>query len=481
MNSRILQQKSDQADAHNSQNLQSRLQAAPPEPTDRNKKPISRFERWLICRLLQALGNPEITVVFWSGEEFHTTGRPSQLRVILQDRGALWRLLFDPEFQFGELYSSGRLEIVGDCVELMILFDHCLAESKQGGLFYRSLNHWLHRPCRNALSSSKSNIHHHYDIGNDFYKLWLDKQLLYTCAYFPSRDCSLEDAQIAKMDHVCRKLQLRPGQRVIEAGCGWGALSLHMAKQYGVTVRAYNISHEQIVYARDRARSENLDHRVEFIEDDWRNITGRCDVFVSVGMLEHVGKKNYRRLGDVIGRCLDQNGFGLIHTIGQNQLHLYNTWTERRIFPGAYPPTLREMMEIFESGDFSILDVENLRLHYAETTRHWLERYDESIEIVREMFDERLVRMWRLYLAASVACFLSGNLQLYQVVFAHGKNNHPPRTREHLYGSVRLPSEESSRMISDDLCRDEGDHSQSFRCEFHPQKSDTFGTENANP
>ena len=132
MNSRILQQKSDQVDTHDSHNLQSRLQAAPPEltePAARNKKPISRFERWLICRLLRAIGNPELTVIFWSGEEFHTTGRPAEQRVIIRDRGALWRLLFDPEFQFGELYSDGRLEIVGDCVKLMTLFDHCLAES----------------------------------------------------------------------------------------------------------------------------------------------------------------------------------------------------------------------------------------------------------------------------------------------------------------------------------------------------------------
>src|SRR5690606_24874192 len=153
-------------------------------------------------------------------------------------------------------------------------------------------------PRINSLRKSRDNVYHHYDIGNEFYRLWLDEQLAYTCAYFPEPEVSLEAAQVAKFDHVCRKLNLRPGERVVEAGCGWGALALHMAREYGVTVRAYNVSREQIAYARRRAQEEGLADRVEFVEDDWRNVTGRYDAFVSVGMLEHVGKHNYRKLGE---------------------------------------------------------------------------------------------------------------------------------------------------------------------------------------
>ena len=193
-----------------------------------------------------------------------------------------------------------------------------------------------------------------------------------------------------------------------------------MAQRYGVTVKAYNISSEQIAYARRRAAQENLTDKVEFIQDDWRNIRGKYDAFVSVGMLEHVGLDNYRRLGDTIARSLHAGGRGLVHSIGQNFPRPFDRWTQRRIFPGAYPPTIAQMMSIFEQNRLSVLDVENLRLHYAETCRHWWDRYERAAEAVTKMFDKRFLRMWRLYLAASVVAFQVGNLQLFQVLFAPG-------------------------------------------------------------
>jgi cyclopropane-fatty-acyl-phospholipid synthase len=206
-----------------------------------------------------------------------------------------------------------------------------------------------------------------------------------------------------------------------------------MARHYGVTVRAFNISREQIDYAREQARQQHLDDQVEFIEGDWRNISGKCDAFVSVGMLEHVGVTNFRRLGETIDSCLAANGIGLIHSIGQNFARQLNPWIERRIFPGACPPSLREMMDIFEPNGFSILDVENLRLHYAETLRHWLERFERCADVVRTRFDEQFVRAWRFYLLASAVSFESGGLQLFQVLFSRNTNNNVPRTRASLY------------------------------------------------
>jgi cyclopropane-fatty-acyl-phospholipid synthase len=294
----------------------------------------------------------------------------------------------------------------------------------------------LHWGSRTTLSASRKNIHHHYDIGNEFYRLWLDENLLYTCAYFEDPNASIEAAQIAKMDHVCRKVWLQPGETVIEAGCGWGGFALHMARHYGVRVRAYNISTEQVNAARARAKAEGLDDRVEFILDDWRNITGKCDVFMSIGMLEHVGLKNYRQLGDVIDRCLSPSGRGLIHSIGRNRHEVLDPWIERRIFPGAQPPALSEMGAIFEPNQLSILEVENLRLHYAETLRHWLARYEEAAETVRELYDARFVRMWRMYLAGSIAAFDSGTLQLFQVLFGRPRLNELPLTRSHLYSHL---------------------------------------------
>ncbi len=288
------------------------------------------------------------------------------------------------------------------------------------------------QPRLNSLDGSRDNIHHHYDIGNDFYQLWLDAEMLYTCAYFPDPTISLEAAQLAKMELVCRKLRLQPGQSVVEAGCGWGGLARYMAKNYGVKVQAYNISSEQIAYARQRAGEEGLAGQVEYIKDDYRNISGRYDAFVAVGMLEHVGPDHYQELGQLINRSLTEDGFGLIHTIGQNRAAPLSPWFLQRIFPGSYPPTLREMMALFEPCDFSVLDVENLRLHYAKTCEHWLSRFEENQERVRVLFDETFVRTWRLYLSGCIANFQLGNLQLYQVVFARPGNNRIPLNRSHL-------------------------------------------------
>jgi cyclopropane-fatty-acyl-phospholipid synthase len=235
------------------------------------------------------------------------------------------------------------------------------------------------------------------------------------------------------MDHVCRKLRLRAGERVVEAGCGWGALALHMARECGTRVRAFNVSREQVAWARDRAAAEGLAGRVEFVEDDYRNIGGRFDAFVSVGMLEHVGRDHYGDLGGVVHRCLESSGRGLLHFIGRNRPAPLHRWVERRIFPGGYPPTLREMLEVLEPYDFSVLDVENLRLHYARTLEHWLQRFDRNAERVRALFDERFVRAWRLYLAGSVASFATGSLQLFQVLFSRPLDNALPWTRAHLY------------------------------------------------
>jgi len=204
-----------------------------------------------------------------------------------------------------------------------------------------------------------------------------------------------------------------------------------MAKYYGAQVRAFNISGEQVAYARQRAKSEGI-AGVEYLEDDYRNISGECDVFISVGMLEHVGTNNYRKLGEVINRTLAKSGLGLIHSIGQDVAEPMSEWAEKRIFPGSYLPTVREMMEIFEPSGFSVLDLENLRPHYAKTLEHWLARFEANSAEVTQMFDENFVRAWRLYLSSSIASFTTGSLQLYQVLFSRRGNNQVPWTRNHL-------------------------------------------------
>jgi len=394
---------------------------------------VSIIDRRLAHGLLEAAGRPPMALVLWNGEEISVSTQPPTTRAHIRDRAAFYRVLRNPSLHFGDLYSTGRIEIEGDFVEFLVMAYQGVVNQENGvlGRLHKLVSP---RPRANTLRGSRANIHHHYDIGNPFYELWLDREYQqYTCAYFPDPALTLEQAQIAKLEHVCRKLELKPGDTVAEAGCGWGGLARYMAKHHGVRVRAFNISHQQVAYARERARAEGLADRVEYVEDDYRNMTGEYDKFVSVGMLEHVGPDNYPALGDILNRVLKPNGRGLIHSIGRNKPELMNAWIEQRIFPGAYPPTLREMMQIFESHSFSVLDVENLRMHYTETLRHWLARYEEHTSSIEAMFDRDFVRAWRLYLAGSIAAFLSGSLQLFQVVFARPCDNSLPWSRAHLY------------------------------------------------
>jgi cyclopropane-fatty-acyl-phospholipid synthase len=390
----------------------------------------------LLRRLLSSFGDPPVEFVLWSGERVAPAGAAAAtIRIKIHDRATLLRVLRDPQVQFGEAYSSGRVEVEGDLIQLIeLIYRGMPVQPAASSLRHRIVN-WLRRSQRNTLAGSRRNIHHHYDIGNEFYALWLGETMAYTCAYYPTADASLEQAQFAKMDHVCRKLQLKPGDSVVEAGCGWGSLALHMAARYGARVRAFNISREQVAYARERAKQQGLDDRVEFIQDDYRNISGHYDVFASVGMLEHVGRENYAELGRVVRRSLAASGRGLIHSIGRNHPGLLHPWITRRIFPGAYAPSLGEMMQIFEPSGLSVLDVENIRLHYALTLRHWLDRYRAAEDRVRKMFDDTFVRMWRLYLAGSVAGFETGTLQLFQVLFTTRENNHVPLTRQYQYSA----------------------------------------------
>ena len=404
----------------------------PARPTERRTD--RSFEGRLLSRLITFLGDPPLEFVLWTGEAVRPaiTAEPVA-KIIIEDRGALYGLLADPQVRFGESYSDGRIKVEGDLVSVLEAVYRASTTAKRRFSVVRRGVEMMRRRRVNTIHGSRDNIHHHYDIGNEFYSLWLGKTMAYTCAYYPTPTSALDEAQVAKMDHVCRKMRLKPGERVVEAGCGWGSLAIHMAQHYGVKVRAFNISKEQVAFARERAQREGLGSSVEFVLDDYRNISGKYDAFVSVGMLEHVGVEHYPALGRVISQCLGNVGRGLIHSIGRNFPAPMHPWIERRIFPGACPPALSEMSQIFEPWNLSVLDVENIRLHYARTLRHWMDLYDGASDKVAEMFDEKFVRMWRLYLAGSVAAFTTGTLQLFQVLFAPGQSNDVPWTRDYIY------------------------------------------------
>ncbi|MBD3641168.1 MAG: class I SAM-dependent methyltransferase [Marinobacter sp.] len=400
------------------------------------------YERWLVTKLMNMAGSPSVRFRLWNGDVIEPQHHEASFTLHLKDPKALYSLVANPNLAFGDLYAAGRLDVEGDLPDLMETLYRAVHAAREKWPRWLDALWKNHNPRSTGIAEAKENIHHHYDLGNEFYQLWLDQaEMQYTCAYYEEPELTLEQAQLAKLEHVCRKLRLRPGMTVVEAGCGWGGLARYMARNYGVKVHSYNISREQLAYARQESKRQGLDKLITYVEDDYRNIDGQYDAFVSIGMLEHVGKENYPALSELIKRSLKPDGIALLHSIGRNRPMLMNAWIEKRIFPGAYPPSIGEFMEICEHGDFSVLDVENLRLHYAQTLTHWMERFEANRDTIADMYDEHFTRAWRLYLAGSIAAFRAGSLQLFQVVFTHGGNNQLPRNRRHLYTFPAAPEE----------------------------------------
>jgi cyclopropane-fatty-acyl-phospholipid synthase len=373
-----------------------------------------------------------VRLELWDGSSPYAAADRPIGDLLVSDRLTILGLLLNPDLRFGEAYMTGRLAVRGP---LEPVVEALTRLSSPAASWRDRIRSALAPPA--SLAGARRNVHHHYDLGNAFYAGWLDRELLYSCAYYATPDLSLDEAQRAKLDLVCRKLQLREGEVVVEAGCGWGALALHMARAYGVRVKAFNVSREQLAYARHRARREGLADRVEFIDDDYRNVRGQFDAFVSVGMLEHVGLGHFHTISRVIARTVRRDGGrGLLHFIGRDAPHPVNAWTRRRIFPGSYTPTLAEVTtRVLTPAGMSVVDVDNLRLHYARTLEDWARRFaDVRHEAVAHYGDE-FARAWELYLAGSQAAFETGWMQLFQVVFAPRESAPPYWSRSVVYAS----------------------------------------------
>jgi cyclopropane-fatty-acyl-phospholipid synthase len=404
------------------------------EPLDGERGRAGPIDQALARLLQRTVGPAGVRVELWDGNSPSNAPVRPLGDMVVRDRRTLLGLILNPDIWFGDAYMAGRLEVRGPLEPVLEALSRL---SLPTGSWRDRIATAVAIP--NTLDDARRNVHHHYDLGNDFYALWLDREMVYTCAFFDRPEVSLEAAQRAKLDRVCRKLRLQPGDTVVEAGCGWGALALHMARHYGVHVTAFNVSGEQLEYARARAVREQLTERVSFINDDYRNVRGRFDAFVSVGMLEHVGLAHFETLATVLRNSVTrEGGRGLLHFIGRDTPRPLNAWVRRRIFPGAYPPTLAEVTtRILVPSGMSVLDVENLRLHYAKTLSHWSERFAGAGNEVRMMYGEAFRRAWELYLAGSEAAFATGWVQLFQVVFAPREAKPPFWSRDELADQAR--------------------------------------------
>ncbi len=349
------------------------------------------------------------------------------LIVHIRDHATLARIARRPSLATGEAYMDGGLVI-----ERGSLYDFL-------ALMTRNLHHIVKRssffPRRrpdNPRAAARRNAAHHYDLSTDLYRLFLDEDLQYSCAYFTRPGMSLEDAQAAKKRHLAAKLLIEPDHQVLDIGAGWGGLALTLAGEHGAQVLGVTLSTEQLDQARQRAAALGLDRRVRFDLRDYRDVDGKFDRIVSVGMFEHVGPAHHDAFLGTVARLLDHRGVAVLHTIGRmDGPGGGNAWIEKYIFPGGTIPALSQLVAAVERSGLILTDVEVLRLHYATTLRAWRERFAARRHEARALYDERFCRMWEFYLAGAEAGFREGDLVVYQLQLAKDRAT-VPLTRDYI-------------------------------------------------
>jgi cyclopropane-fatty-acyl-phospholipid synthase len=359
--------------------------------------------------------------------EFGAAGSSPHAVIRLRDPSLYRRLTLHPTLHVGRAYTDGTLSVeegtLSDFLDILLVNEQLAAKGRTGNLKRRLDEVARLAAVINPPGRARRNVHHHYDHNADFYRLFLDEDMQYSCAYFASRHASLEEAQEAKKRHIAAKLDIRPGHRVLDVGCGFGGMALFLARNYGVHVTGVTLSTEQLKVARERAARMGLSRLVDFRLEDYRRLRGQFDRIVSVGMFEHVGRPHYAQFFARLNALLAEDGVALLHTIGRVQPPSpINVWIRQNIFPGAYLPSLSQLAPVLEKEDLWLTDFENLRLHYALTLREWNRRFQINRERVRaldpERHDERFCRMWEFYLQSCEAGFRHSGLTVFQLQLA---------------------------------------------------------------
>ncbi|MDA9104135.1 cyclopropane-fatty-acyl-phospholipid synthase family protein [Candidatus Pelagibacter ubique] len=361
--------------------------------------------------------------------------KPITVRIL--DKKLHYKLFFRPDLYFGEAYSNGDIQIENG--SLTDFLDIALMNIGRGELnFFSMLINKLYGSYRyltnfNFIKKSKMNVAHHYDLSDDLYSLFLDPKKQYSCGYFINENDTLEDAQNNKIQHIIKKLNIKPNQKVLDIGCGWGSLAIDIAKSNNCEVTGITLSENQFNYCVKKAKKLNLENQVTFKLIDYRQIDEKFDRIVSVGMFEHVGRKFYKNFFKKIDNLLNDDGVSLVHTIGSvNPPRDPHPWITKYIFPGGYTPSLSEVVTPVEKAGLIVSDIEVLKLHYSHTLRHWKENCIKNKIQIINMFDEKFFRMWEFYLASCESAFKWGDQVVYQ--FQLTKNYmSTPNTRDYIY------------------------------------------------
>ena len=374
-----------------------------------------------------------------SNEKIYKFGSSNpQVRIRLKNKSIERKLFFNPNLHIGEAYMNEELIIEkGTIEEFLNLITNCYEDFISNNKFYKFYEYLssIFMPLQqiNQLVNSKNNVAHHYDINEDLYKLFLDKDMQYSCAYFHNPNISLEQAQKDKKEHIIRKLQIDKNMSVLDIGCGWGGMAIEIAKSTGAKVKGITLSENQFKTASERAQKEGLSDKVTFALQDYRNETEKYDRIVSVGMFEHVGVKYFKTYLSKANDILNDNGVFLLHTIGQRgKPTATSPWIRKYIFPGGYIPSLSEVMKETQKLNINVTDVEVLRLHYAHTLTRWYQNVLENKDKIIKMFDQRFFRMWEFYLLASKYSFVNMGNVVFQIQIAKNINN-LPLTRNYIY------------------------------------------------
>ena len=393
-----------------------------------------------LTQFLEKLVKDDGFVLEDANKKQHIIGKPLKnppIKLKLLDKSLHYKLLLLPDLYFGEAYANGSAVIEnGTLTEFLEIAMKNIGRgptSNYATVIKKLMGIYSYITNFNFVGKSKSNVAHHYDISEKLYDLFLDKNRQYSCAYFKNDNETIEQAQKNKMNHIIKKLHLKPNLKVLDIGSGWGTLALEIAKQSKCEVLGITLSENQLEYSRNKAKELNLENQVRFELVDYRKLNEKFDRVVSVGMLEHVGKKFYNKYFNSVSKFLNEDGVALIHTIGSVMTPRDpHPWISKYIFPGGYTPSLSELAKPIEKSNLIIADMEVLRMHYAHTLRNWKSRFLGKKEEVLKMFDERFFRMWEFYLAGCEMAFKWGDQVVFQFQLSK-KLLSTPNTRDYIY------------------------------------------------